>query len=266
MLPEEKALYDDITSYLLEPGIVAFQGSQRQLLLLSFHRLMASSVRALGKSLHRVAARLRLGASGSGAEAARAEDGRATELDDADFAHALQDDADESVGSDDAVSVDPEQARTELRRVEGFIQRAEALGSDSKFQALLKALDFVMARASRGQGAGKLVIFTESLVTQDYLKEGLLGSRLVTDGEVTIFRGNNNSERAREALRRWREERSEHEGVVPSPDIAVRLRAGAADKRRAAEALRARRAAEVLPVRNAPSWRRWPRSRPRRRS
>jgi hypothetical protein len=221
MLPEEKALYEDITSYLLEPGILAFQGSQRQLLLLSFHRLMASSVRALGKSLNGVAARLRTGASGSGA--AGDGGGLATELDDEDFSAALEEEGDDAAGGAGLAAVNPEQARSELRRVESFIQRAEALGSDSKFQALLKALDFVMGRATRGQGAGKLVIFTESRVTQEYLREGLLESRLVSDAEVTLFRGTNNSERARAALRCWREERSEQEGVMPSPDIAVRL-------------------------------------------
>jgi hypothetical protein len=222
MLPAEKALYDDVTSYLLEPGIVGFQGSQRQLLLLSFHRLMASSVRALGKSLNRVAARLRGGVAAAGG-VALGDAPLATELEDADFADVLDDDAEDGIGADEAVPSDPEQARSELRRVESFIQRAETLGSDSKFQALLKALDFVMGRATRGQGAGKLVIFTESLVTQEYLREGLLESRLVTDADVTLFRGNNNSERAKAALRRWREERSDQEGVMPSPDIAVRL-------------------------------------------
>jgi SNF2 family DNA or RNA helicase len=206
MLPAEKALYDDITSYLLEPGIVGFQGSQRQLLLLSFHRLMASSVRALGKSLNRVAARLRGGVAASEGHAPDAV-ALATELEDADFADVLDDDVEDGISGDAPVPSDPEQVRSELRRVESFIQRAEALGSDSKFQALLKALDFVMGRATRGQGAGKLVIFTESLVTQEYLREGLLESRLVSDAEVTLFRGNNDSERARDALRRWRAER-----------------------------------------------------------
>ena len=43
MSPEERQVYDDVTRYLLEPNICAFSGNQRQLLLISFHRLMASS-------------------------------------------------------------------------------------------------------------------------------------------------------------------------------------------------------------------------------
>ncbi|MEY4544280.1 MAG: polymerase-associated protein RapA [Pseudomonadota bacterium] len=225
MSPAEKALYDDITSYLLEPGILGFQGSQRQLLLLSFHRLMASSVRALGKSLNRVAARLRGGVTATASRATTAKGvGLSQELEDEDFSSALEEeDNDEAAAPVNAIPTNPEQARSELQRVESFIQRAEALGSDSKFQALLKSLSFVMERAAQGQGAGKIVIFTESLVTQEYLRDGLLQSRLVCDTEVTLFRGSNNSERARAALKRWRGERSDQEGAMPSPDIAVRL-------------------------------------------
>ncbi len=46
MSVDERALYDDVTKYLLEPGIVAFRGRHRQLLLIGFHRRMASSTRA----------------------------------------------------------------------------------------------------------------------------------------------------------------------------------------------------------------------------
>ena len=46
-------------SFLIPPGIVAFQGNHRQLLLLGVHRRLASSTRALARSLARVAARLR---------------------------------------------------------------------------------------------------------------------------------------------------------------------------------------------------------------
>ena len=58
MAPDEKSLYDDVTQYLLEPGILAFEGRHRQLLLLGFHRRMASSNAALAASLRGVAQRL----------------------------------------------------------------------------------------------------------------------------------------------------------------------------------------------------------------
>ena len=44
MTAAEQKLYDEVTQYLLEPRLCAFQGNSRRLLLISFHRLMASSL------------------------------------------------------------------------------------------------------------------------------------------------------------------------------------------------------------------------------
>ena len=72
MSPDERALYDDVTDYLLSPTLQAFRGNARQLLLLGFHRRMASSIPALAESLDRVASRLRgmLGEGDAGETAA----------------------------------------------------------------------------------------------------------------------------------------------------------------------------------------------------
>ena len=64
MSDDERSLYDDVTEYLLEPSLYAFAGRQRRLLLIGFHRRMASSIPALAASLENVAARLRRLASG----------------------------------------------------------------------------------------------------------------------------------------------------------------------------------------------------------
>ncbi len=225
MNPPERALYDDVTRYLLEPGIQAFQGKHRQLLLLGFHRRLASSTRALAASLEGVANRLRRMLKHDGeapdddAEVQRfAND---LEDEDADFSE----DFDGEPGPAESTSViDTEALKHELQRVEGFVQRARALGSDdSKFLALLRALQFVKEREKIGQGAGKLVIFTESLVTQDYLRERLILSRIVVDEDITLFRGTNDSKRAQQALERWQEEVPQDEGGRPSVDIATRL-------------------------------------------
>jgi len=220
MSPAERGLYDDVTRYLLEPGIIAFQGSHRKLLLLGFHRRMASSTRALAASLQRVATRLRRKFSGEETHKTDSEDAASVTAD-------LEDEEAES-GSSESDTTDsahaPGAIRGELARVEDFIRRAEALGAeDGKFRALLQALNFVTERAQKGQGAGRLVIFTESLVTQDYLRDRLVESRLITESEITLFRGTNDSKRVDEALEHWRREVPQDEGEAPSPDIAARL-------------------------------------------
>lgn len=223
MSPAEKALYDDVTRYLLEPGILAFPGTHRQLLLLGFHRRMASSTRALAASLEGVARRLRR--KGTSADTAEAELEDARDMVDDLEGEGFESSDDERASSDPLKSTaDSGALAGELTRVESFIQRAKALGSDDgKLRALLKALEFVTSRGRDGKGAGKLVVFTESLVTQEYLRARLIESRFVSDEEVTLFRGTNDSPRARQALARWLEEVPQDGATKASPEIATRL-------------------------------------------
>ena len=65
MSDAERSLYEDVTQYLLEPSLYAFAGRQRRLLLIGFHRRMASSISALAASLENVASRLRKLKAGS---------------------------------------------------------------------------------------------------------------------------------------------------------------------------------------------------------
>jgi hypothetical protein len=222
MSPSERALYDDVTRYLLEASIIAFQGRHRQLLLLGFHRRMASSTAALAASLERVAARLRGMQRGERFEGTREVAELLGDLEDA------APDAEEATEPGHDVGAPawatPQAISDELQRVEGFVARAQALsGDDGKFRALAQALRFVAERAAQGQDSGKLVLFTESLVTQEHLRAQLLSLGLATDDEVTLFRGTNDSPRARAALERWRAEVPQPEGPTPSVDIAVRL-------------------------------------------
>ena len=225
MSPAERALYDDVTRYLLEASIIAFQGRHRQLLLLGFHRRMASSTAALAASLERVAARLRGMQRGESVQGTGQEAELLVDLDDA-VDDAIDDDevADATDGESAPAWATPEAIANELQRVEGFVARAHALsGDDGKFRALAQALRFVAERAAAGQDSGKLVLFTESLVTQEHLRSQLLSQGLATDDEVTLFRGTNESPRDKAALERWRAEVPQPEGPTPSVDIAVRL-------------------------------------------
>jgi Helicase conserved C-terminal domain/SNF2-related domain len=263
MGPEERGLYEDVTRYLIEPNLCAFAGGQRRLLLLGFHRRMASSLEALAASLETVAERLegmRLPAVGSGRRrddqtlglfatasepapdplhdegarrfAADLEDELSEEEEDGDAAddhddHDDHDDAKAGPAPDDP-ALDPSSAvvldakvRRELARVQGFIVRARTCPTDAKLEQLVLALRMVLARP---EGSGKAVIFSESLSTQEYLRQRLIAAGVARDDEITRFRGNNVGPRAQEALDRWTAE----VGVVaggptPSRTVAMRL-------------------------------------------
>jgi hypothetical protein len=213
MAPDERSLYDDVTGYLLRPNLFAFDGRSRQLLLLSFHRLMASSIAALASGLEGVAARLR--------NMARGRPGAADES----ALHDLEEEVENAApAGDEAVEsgVAIDAVNDELSLVESFVQRARALPHDSKAQSLLKAVQLILERPADRQ---KVVVFTESLTTQDYLRNLLLQNLPVTGDDVTLFRGVNESAAARRALARWKLEVEPDIPLRlrPSPDIAVRL-------------------------------------------
>lgn len=225
MSPEERALYDGVTEYLLRPTLCAFHGRSRQLLLLGFHRRMASSTAALAQSLEKVAERLRRMQADP-----EADDLAVTTVD---LVEDLEDegaiaeiDASEPTPttptSDDGAAPTTGLIQAELSLVEDFIQRARTLPHDSKAESLGKAVELA---TQRDGGGHKVVIFTESLTTQEYLRKLLVERAGLSDDDITLFRGINDSPRALQALRTWKEEIGSHIApyAQPSPDIAMRL-------------------------------------------
>ena len=110
----------------------------------------------------------------------------------------------------------------ELSLVESFVERARALPHDSKAQSLVKAVRLILEKPADRQ---KVVIFTESLTTQDYLRDLLLQGLPITSEDITLFRGVNDSDSAARALERWKREVEPEipARLRPSQDIAIRL-------------------------------------------
>jgi hypothetical protein len=205
MEPDERALYDDVTRWLLEPDLVAFSGGSRHLLLLGFHRRMASSTAALAASLERVCARLDRIAGGQDVDDIAVRE----------FLADLEEDGEDIVAEMSVAAAppaDPARARAELERVRTFAGRARRLGTGAKAATLLRALTHL--------GDRKVLVFTESIATQDFLFEFLVANGFAPT-DVTRFRGTNDSPRATQALDRWFTENPPREKV--GRDIAVRL-------------------------------------------
>lgn len=210
MSKDEAQLYDDVTAYLLDPKTLAFRGSHRRLLLISFHRRMGSSVVALADSLQAVADRLKRKLGGT-------EDTVA--LFEADF-----DDEDPAVRPDDEGAAEHPEPELfgEMKRVQALADRARALTEDSKAEQLCAAVRHALGREG---GSGKVVIFTEALSTQRYLEQVLVDAGLVRGEDVTLFRGQNTGAKAASALKRWETEVGSRMPMdaQPSRSVAVRL-------------------------------------------
>jgi hypothetical protein len=214
MSDAERSLYDDVTRYLLEPSLYAFAGRQRRLLLIGFHRRMASSIPALAASLENVAARLR-----------RLQLGIST--DDTVF-NVVRDLEDEDeigdTAEEPAPPIDLAGVTTELARVDDFVARARSLPNDAKARSFQEAIKVILDLGRDRRGSGKAVVFTESITTQEYLRTLLLAIGL-GDEDITVFRGVNDHPRAQQALARWQQDEGSRfaPGARPSREVAVRL-------------------------------------------
>jgi len=126
MSPAEKQLYDDVTEWLLEPNLCSFRGAQRTLLLLGFHRRMASSMAALVASLQKVVERLQRQLKGQPLDLVFERKSALA------FAMDLEEDLADADADDDEVDAEavvpsPARVQAELQRVESFVQRAKKL-------------------------------------------------------------------------------------------------------------------------------------------
>jgi adenine-specific DNA-methyltransferase len=214
MSDAERSLYDDVTEYLLEPSLYAFAGRQRRLLLIGFHRRMASSIWALAASLEKVAARLR------GMQAGKRSDDTVIDV----FRDLEDEDEIEETPDEPAPPIDHATLAAELVRVEGFVARARSLPNDAKARSFQEAINVILDLGRDGRGSGKAVVFTESITTQEYLRRLLLSIGL-GDDDITLFRGVNDRQRAHQALARWQQEEGARfaPGTRPSREVAVRL-------------------------------------------
>jgi ERCC4-related helicase len=178
-----------VTEYLLEPSLYAFAGRQRRLLLIGFHRRMASSIAALAASLENVAARLR-----------RLQTGLAVRRDHGSTCSAIlrmRTKSKRFQRNRPRLSDRNARRRTGPRR--GFRCRARSLPNDAKARSFQEAIKVILDLGRDGRGSGKAVVFTESITTQEYLRNLLLTIGL-GDDDITLFRGVNDHERAQQAL------------------------------------------------------------------
>src|SRR5258707_9013488 len=175
---------------------------------------MASAIKALAGSLENVATRLRHLQAGS-----RPDDTVLERLED------LEDE--EEVGElseESAPRIDRATLAAELSRVEGFAARARSLPKDAKARSFQDAIRVILDLGRDGRGSGKAVVFTESITTQEYVRRLLLDIGL-RDEDVTLFRGNNGHDRAKQAHARWIEEEGRNlpPGTRPTREVATRL-------------------------------------------
>ncbi|MCC6897529.1 MAG: DEAD/DEAH box helicase family protein [Polyangiaceae bacterium] len=219
---DEHALYEAVSGFLQRDSSYALPQRQRHLTALILRKLLASSSSAIAATLDTLRARLET------LRDERAQDDpeftekliEAEEIEDDLLDEILADDetGDEAVAG--AATIDRQKLREEIEVLQRLATWARGIGTDTKSQTLLSALEIGFEQMATTGAARKALIFTESRRTQEYLKAFLEshGYR----GRVVLFNGMNGGPEATAIYERWLEKNRDTGRASGSRAVDVR--------------------------------------------
>lgn len=224
---DEQALYERISAFLQKEDSCALPKQQRHLTSLILRKLLASSSHAVAATLVIIRERLQNQLAAGATE----DDGTALveqliAEDDLEQDY-LEEEASEDEEASAALvpaSVEGGKANatrilisTEIEELTAFIDAAQALKTDTKAQALLKALTLGFGKMAELRAPRKAIVFTESKRTQEYLHRFLSANGYT--GKLVLFSGTNSHEESTAIYQRWLEEFKGTDRVTGSPQV-----------------------------------------------
>lgn len=208
--PDEIKVYDEIRKLLLNSDEESYliPSKQKHLLLLILCKLMGSSVHSIVYTLEIMKKRL-ITLLNTGVD---------NGLDEIITEDVLEDD-DSIDESEETVKIDVEKLKKEINNLTNIIQLAQKVKVESKYLALRDAMDYGIKFLKELGANEKVLIFTESRRTQNYLYKSL-----VNDGydEVLLFNGSNNDEISLKIYEEWCAKPENQEKLNNSKSINMR--------------------------------------------
>jgi len=200
---EEQELYEKVSAYLQRDKIAAIQSSQKHLMLLVYRKILASSSFAIANTLKRLIEYLeeelkrRKYYKNESLYQTETKENKSDEfLEELDVENFEEEKIKPRI---DVELFSDEEIRKEIEELKSYYNLAVSIKKNAKGEALVKALHSVFKIAQEKNWPKKAVIFTESVRTQQYLKELLTQNGF----KCTIFNGSNNSKETHQALRKW---------------------------------------------------------------
>ena len=186
----EKQVYEKIRELLntSEEESYLIPKAQRHLLVLILCKLMGSSMHSIVYTLEKMRTRL----------LALKNEGDYTSSDFEEFD--IEEDDFEITEEMEYQEVDIEKLDVEIRNLEEIIELADSVTDESKYGALINALQYSFLHLAELGAEEKVLIFTESRRTQDYLYESLKRDGY---GEVLLYNGTNNSDESKAIYDDW---------------------------------------------------------------
>ncbi|WP_082435820.1 DISARM system SNF2-like helicase DrmD [Desnuesiella massiliensis] len=198
--PQEAALYVMVNDYLKKDIIYAIPSSNRTLITVVIRKLLASSSHAVAATFEVLKDRLITLKESTRLESV--EKG----LDY--FFDFLDDDyeEDDKNTSNHSELYDRERVNEfiqhEIDEVENIIKLATSISANEKAKALLKAITIAFNKQKESGINEKVVVFTESVRTQEFLYKELTNKGYA--GEVLLFNGNPSDKTTSEIYRAWK--------------------------------------------------------------
>ena len=221
---DEQSLYERISAFLQREDSYALPKQQRHLTALILRKLLASSSHAVAATLITIRERLERLLAGTAADDGSQLVEQIIAEDDLEQDY-LEEEASEdeeastaaTPSTADAGKPDINAVRSEIAELTAFIDAAESLHTDTKAQALLKALTLGFGKMAELRAPRKAIIFTESKRTQEYLHRFLSANGYA--GRLVQFSGTNNHEDSTAIYQRWLEEFKGTDRVTGSPQV-----------------------------------------------
>lgn len=201
----EHQLYEAVSAFLAREDSFALPVNQKTLTTLILRKLLASSSRAIARTLETMRNRLLdikkgLDVSEDVATALIAEEDIEDEyLEPEGLDHSIVDGA--PVPVDGKTQLDRARLDAEVAELETYIGWANAVGVDTKSRALLTALETGFRELGNMGAQRKAIIFTESRRTQEYLQEFLESNGYA--GRTVAFSGTNSGPVATQIYETW---------------------------------------------------------------
>jgi hypothetical protein len=219
---DEHRLYEAVSAYLLRKDSFAIPQRQRHLTELILRKLLASSSLAIAGTLSVMKQRLEALLK---EKIQSQDDWVETLIEEEEIEEDLLDEILNEIGPDEAEptdlkTLDRKRLNEEIAELDRLISWAQGIGTDTKTQALLQALQVGFKAMADNGAKRKALIFTESKRTQEYLKRYLDQNGYA--GKVVLFSGTNSSPEASSIYERWINTNQGTDRITGSRDIDIR--------------------------------------------
>ena len=193
---KEQILYNKITDLILDSRFERIFGKGRtQLIILIFRKLLSSSTYAVIGTLESIRNNI--------------QNKKIDEIIDSELMEEIQEDEDyiDEIEDEENNDIDNTILDIFIKEIDECIELAKSIEIDTKAQKLLEALNYSFDIIEKDKNRNKkILIFTESRRTQDYLYELLLKNNY---NKVLKFNGSNNDKIAKEIYSSWSEKQNQ---------------------------------------------------------